>query len=66
MGLRREIWATYCCFNIFCYKMITRVRILVFEVSIEPYYLAQHDRIFESSATAFLVTKNGTKRSINI
>ena len=37
--------------------MITSRWVLVFEVSIEPYWSAQHDRIFESGATAFLVAK---------
>ena len=37
--------------------MITSRRILVFEVSIELYWSAQYDRIFESSATAFVVAK---------
>ena len=46
--------------------MITSGWILVFEVSIEPYWSAKHDRIFESSATAFLVAKIGTKRFIQI
>ena len=41
--------------------MITSERILAFEVSIEPYWSAQNDRIFESGTTAFLVAKIGTK-----
>ena len=59
----REFWATYCCFNIFCHKMITSRWVLGFEVSIEPYWSAQHDRIFESGATAFLVAKIWTINS---
>ena len=50
--MRREFRATYCCFNILGHKMITRGWILVFEVFIEPYWSAQHERIFENGATA--------------
>ena len=38
----------------------------MFEVSIEPYLSAQHDRIFKSGGITFLVAKIGTKRLINI
>ena len=37
--------------------MITSGRILMFHVSMEPYWLAQDDWIFENDATAFLVAK---------
>ena len=30
-------WVTFCCSYVFCHKMVTNGRILVFEVSIEPY-----------------------------
>ena len=64
--LGREVRAIYCCFYIICYKMITRGHILVFKVSIETHWLAQHDKIFESGTTAFLVAKILPKRFINI
>ena len=64
--MRREFRATCGCPNIFCHKMITSGPILMFEVSIEPYWSAQHDRIFESGATAFLVAKIWPKRFIHI
>ena len=35
-------------------------------MSIEPYWSAQHDRIFESGPTAFLVAKIWPKRFIHI
>ena len=41
--------------------MITSGRILMFHMSIEPYWSAQDDWIFENGATAFLVTKIGPK-----
>ena len=46
--------------------MINSGQILVFEVSIEPYLSAQHNRIFESGATAFMVAKILPKRFIQI
>merc|ERR1712240_444456 len=30
-------WVIFCCSYVFCHKMVTNGRILVFEVSIEPY-----------------------------
>ena len=30
-------WVTFCCSYVYCHKMVTDGRILVFEVSIEPY-----------------------------
>ena len=30
-------WVTFCCSYVFCHKMVNNGRILVFEVSIEPY-----------------------------
>merc|ERR1711873_49947 len=30
-------WVTFCCSYVFCYKMVNNERILVFEVSMEPY-----------------------------
>ena len=54
-----EFRATCWCPNIFCHKMITSGRILMFHVSMEPYWLAQDDWIFENDATAFLVAKIG-------
>ena len=47
--------------NIFCHKIITSGPILLFQVSIEPYWSAQYDWIFENGATAFLVAKIWTK-----
>jgi len=55
--VRRKFRATCCCPNMFCHKMITSGQILMFEVSIEPYWSAQHDWIFENGASAFLVAK---------
>ena len=31
-------WVKFCCSYVFCHKMVTNGRILVFEVSIEPYW----------------------------
>ena len=31
-------WVTFCCSYVFCHKMVTNGQILVFEVSIEPYW----------------------------
>ena len=45
--MRREFRATCRCSNIFCHKMINSGLILMFQVSIEPYWLAQYDWIFE-------------------
>ena len=59
--MRREFSAICCYPNICCHKMITRGPILTFLVSMEPYWSAQHDRIFENGATAFLVAKIGPK-----
>ena len=64
--MRREFRAICCCPNIFCHKMVTSGPILKFQMSTEPYWYAQHDRIFENGATAFLVAKIGTKRFIHI
>ena len=44
--------------------MITSGRILVFKVSIEPYWVAQYDRIFDSGAATFLIVKIGAKKFI--
>ena len=38
----------------------------MFEVSIEPYWSAKHDWIFENGAAAFLMAKIETKRFIHI
>ena len=59
--MRREFRATCGYLNIFCHKMITSGWILMFHMSIEPYWLAQDDWIFENDATAFLVAKIGPK-----
>ena len=64
--VRGEFRATYCCLNIFCHEMITSGRILVCGVSIEPYWSAQYDRIFESGSPALLVAKIETKTFIHI
>ena len=66
MVVRVEFRAEYWCPNIFHHKMITNGWILMFQVSIELYWSAQHDRVFESGWTAFLVAKFGTKRFIHI
>ena len=63
---RREFRATCCCPNIFCHKMITSGPIIIFEVSIEPYWSAQHDGIFESSTPTSRVAKIETKIFIHI
>ena len=64
--MRREFRATYCFSYIFCHKMITCGWILVFELSIELYWSAQHDRIYESGTTTLLVAKIWTKIFIHI
>ena len=64
--MRKELRATRCYPNIFCHKIINSGLILMFQVSIELYWSAEHDRIFESGTTAILVAKNGTKRLIHI
>ena len=56
-GVQGSCWSP----NIFGHKMVTSGRILMFHMSIEPYWSAQDDWIFENGATAFLVAKIGPK-----
>ena len=64
--MRRKFRTICCCPNILCHIMITSRPLLIFQVSMEPYWSAQHNSIFENGATAFQVAKIGTKRYIYI